>query len=274
MRWIAIAAGLLTACRGSAPVSQAPPLAPVARAEVVRYGPGTARYRAVSQLKVEQEFNGQVQGSAVRFSYFTTTRVAPDGDRLRATLTVDSLDFTDVPAVSGAELARARGATFTAILSPEGELTDFTGTDSTTEVMQQISSGLREFFPRIPASGAAPGGHWVDTAETRSRFGSADLSIRSINRHDITGWTDHRGQRALHIHTHTSYTVSGTGSQAGQTMNIDGQGERASDRFLSPEGWYLGYTASDSSRFSVLLTDLGMTVPVRQARADTLSVLP
>lgn len=269
----AAVAGLLAACRGSAPAIETPGPIAAPRSENVRFGTGTARYRAVSQLKVDQEFNGQTQTTNMRLGYYASARIAAEGERLRATLTLDSMDVTEIPTISSAELARARGATFTAVLSPEGKLLEFTPSDSTTQILRQLSAGFREFFPRIPANGARPGQQWTDTAGTQSNFGGAALTINSINQHDVTGWADYRGERALHIRTSSNYTVTGTGSQSGQALTIDGAGDRVSDRYLSSEGVYLGYVAADSSRFDVQLTGLGMTIPVRQARVDTLSVI-
>ncbi len=260
-------------CSAGTPPPPPEPALPL-EGRVVRFGPGQARYRAVSRLHVEQEFHGQAQESSVNLVYYATAHVEREGEDLKATLVLDSIEASDPTTLSTTELADARGATFSGTLSPEGELTGFVGGDSTqSRIVQQLSAGFRQFFPRIPAGGATPGQTWTDTAEVRSDFGGTDLTVRSINDHGATGWIDFSGRLALHIRTETSYTLSGTGSQGPEELTLNGQGERTSHQYISPDGVYLGGFAADTSDISVILSQSGALIPVRQARVDTLQVI-
>ena len=54
---------------------------------------------------------------------------------------------------------------------------------------------------------------------------------------------------------------------------MEGTGRRLVTEYLALDGRYLGLTAADSSTFTIALPAVGMTIPGRQARADTVTAV-
>jgi len=172
------------------------------------------------------------------------------------------------------QLDSARGATFSGLLSPDGTLHSFAGSDSAGSVARELADRfLSRFFPRIPADGAAPGSEWRDTVETRSRVSGADNSVLLFNHHQAVAWGLHRGERALQITTQTDYTFHGSGVLVGQDFMLEGEGRRHATHFLAEDGRPLGSYAADTSEAEASLTAAGIVIPVHQTRTDTLEIV-
>lgn len=260
---------------GTPAPAPAPPPSNSAGPAALGYRPFQAMYRAASHGRVEQEFSGQVTASDFTMQYFLTARLEPGDAGQRLTLRLDSIPVLRGTALgfSTAEAGRARGATFTGTLAPTGEINDFGGGDTTITLVQQIASRLREFFPRIPASGVRPGATWVDTTQSASSSSGLRVTISAVNRHEAVGWTERNGQPAMQIASVSTYTMSGSGSQGAQHFTIEGSGLRQGHAYISTDGKYLGLTATDSSRATAVVAEMGIVIPIVQARSDTLSVI-
>lgn len=263
---------VMLGCSGGAATGAAParePVVPIPR--VVTYRPFVGSYRAATRRDVEQEFNGQRTTTQVLLHYYVSTALVETPSGLRVTLTIDS-----VPVLSGlpaTEAEAVEGATFTAALSPTGELRDFHGSEREAELLRQISLGLQEFFPRLPSGGAQPGQHWSDTAETGAGARDLKLTIRSLNEHEVIGWTEFGGEQSLHIRTASTYKLRGTGFEAGQEYLLEGGGVAYADQYLSRDGRYLGSISTDTLHSSASLPAMGATIPIVQTRTDTLTII-
>lgn len=242
----------------------------------VTFAAGTTQYRGVSHLRLEQTIEGQAQVNDFQTIYFTTIELSPEPTgRLRAVLLLDSILPASASLLTEGERERARGTRFTGTLTADGQLLDFTGGDSLpTGRLQQLATAVRQFFPRLLPRGAEPGQEWIDTTETKTSSAGVGMTVHSVNTHRVTGWSEYGGRRALQLQTSAAYTLSGSGQQGGQAFTLEGTGVRSSDQFLSTDGRYLGQRASDSATVEVLLTGLGLTIPSRQIRTDTLRAIP
>lgn len=268
--WVA-AAGLAAACGAPAAPPATPQPVPVPAR--VGHAPGVSRYLTRSHLLVEQEISGQVQESRLDLSYFLTAAVADDAGGLTATLIIDSVTRYEGNAAAAADYGKAPGARFSGRLMPDGELANFGGGDSTVRFLRELTDELREFFPRLPAGGAVSGARWVDTTGRRSTSSGVPLEIRMISQHEVRDPEGHAGESALPIRSRTAYTFEGTGAQGGQEFRVEGSGHRSTVEFLSLGGRYLGLVAADSSTFTITLRAVGLVIPGRQTRADTVSVV-
>lgn len=282
---LALFAALGLSCRsagGVAPTAGAAAPAPAptpptdAAPAAIAYRPYHASYRAVTHGRVEQEFSGQVTASDFTMHYYVTARLEPGDSIPRLILTLDSVPVLQGTAMgfSASEAARAQGATFTGTLAPTGEILDFAGGDTSITLVQQLASRLRQFFPRIPAAGVHPGATWVDTTESASTSSGLKVTITSVNQHEAADWAERPGGRALHIRSVSVYTMSGSGAQGAQRFTIQGTGVRRGHEYLSADGRYLGYTASDTSHATAEVADMGIVIPIVQTRSDTVSVVP
>lgn len=239
----------------------------------VRFATDTAHYRVASHLVVEQDVGGQTQHSGLDLVYYLTVRIARQGDQLRATFVLDS-----VPTYSGSgavdpTVSAVRGTAIQGTLTPTGELTELSGGDSSLRAVRELTTELKNFFPRVLAAGALPGQRWVDTTEQQATSSSVPLTIRFIGEHQVGEPAQHPIRPALPIGSRIDYTFSGTGSQGGQEFRVEGTGRRLVTEYLALDGRYLGLTAADSSTFTIALPAVGMTIPGRQARADTVTVV-
>ncbi len=269
MASVACAGGAAGGASADAPVPASDP-------PRISYEPFSASYHAIAHGHVEQEFSGQVNASEFTMSYYLTAGVVSFAGVHRISLTVDS-----VPELRGAALTlspgdkdRVRGTIFSGIVSPTGEIIDFRGGDTTIALVNTLADGLASFLPRLPKGGASAGDTWSDTTESTSSTSGIDVQVRSIRRHEAVGWTERAGERALHFMTVVNYTFSGSGTQMGQEFTLEGSGVRYENNYLGPGGRYLGATSADSSSSTALLTAIGISIPIRQTRTDTVRVLP
>ncbi len=271
---LAVASLACAGCAAGGASAGAP--VPTSDSQHISYGPFSASYHAIAHGHVEQEFSGQISASEFTMSYYLTAGVVPYAGVHRISLIVDS-----VADLSGAALTmspgdndRVRGTIFSGIVSPTGEIVGFQGGDTTVALVKTLANGLANFLPRLPEGGASAGDAWSDTTESTSSTGGIDVQVRSIGRHEAVGWTERAGERALHIMTVVNYTFSGSGTQMGQEFTLEGSGVRRENRYLGPGGRYLGATSADSSSSTALLTAIGISIPIRQTRTDTVRVLP
>ncbi len=226
--------------------------------------------------QIEQEFNGQVIANEFGKEYFVTAEVVAATPTLSATLVLDSIINVRAAgsAASVEQASAARGAIFTGTLVATGEILDFHSSSTVEGVAKELVDRLfKQFFPRIPRDGAEAGALWTDTLETTADVGGVRSNVRAVNNHSATDWIAHTGQRALHIVSETQYVFSGSGVQAGQEFTLEGEGHRVTHQYIGADGRYLGFTATDSAQAQAKLTQLGLVIPVRQMRFDTLTVI-
>lgn len=271
----AVALGLFPGCTGSGgpnPPGAVPPAPPD---HAVRLGPGTDQYRAVTHTHFHQDIQGQRQTSDLALTYVVTISVAPDsGSLLRAAIVLDSILPDSTGLVPDRERARARGARFTGRLEPDGRLTGVEGPDSVLPArLPQLATGFRQIFPRIPTRGARPGDAWTDTTQSTTHASQAEVVLTVVSDHRVAGWSEYAGQPALELLVRSQYTLSGTGAQFGQPFTLDGTGVRSARQYLTAEGRYLGGHWADTSTVDVTLSQMGMLIPGRQVRYDTLALL-
>lgn len=264
---------LLFSCTGGSSLEKpaAVPELPL-RARLI---PDTARYRIASHLRVEQRIGSQPQVSNLSLVYLLQVRLS-GGDSagsLKAEIVIDTVAAYEGTAVETRSAAAARGARFTATVLATGELQGLDGPDSTDPLLQEIRRDIQQFFPRLPPAGLSPGQSWVDTTEQQTASGGVPLSLYSVAEHRVQAPADREGRRVLPVVTLTNYTFSGRGRQGGQEFIVEGSGKRYTSEFVGLDGRYLGLVAADTSDFAITLGAAGLTIPGRQFRADTVSVV-
>jgi hypothetical protein len=264
----------LAACTAPSRAPQPTAAVPVVTRPVT-FAPGSARYRRASSRQIEQQqAGGQAQRIEEALVYFISATLTRQGDRMAVSFTVDSVPRyqSDGPALGLAE--RARGATFAGRLETDGEITGLSGGDSSSKLLQQLADELPGMYPRIPPTGVKPLDRWVDTTHTTSKTGGLPLAVVAVSQHEAEPPADSGAARALRIRTLTTYSFSGSASQGGQAYSVLGQGRRHAVRRLSLDGRLLGMVSADTSSYTISLLGLDVSIPGRQTRADTLSIIP
>ena len=268
MRRLALACCCAAACSsaGGGPSSDVPP-AP----RTIRYVPDSVTYHLTGHRQLEQEFQGQATRQELRLRVWFRSMLAPGmTDTMAARLVLDSVAESGGGSAPG-DLAAMRGATWTGRLTPGGELLDLAGPPD-AGLANQMFNTLREFYPRLPAAGVLAGDAWVDTVTSDVDVGGVQLTIRAVHDHDAIGLQPWDAGEAFLIRVTTAYTIAGEGSESGQPLTLNGTGRRHTQEYLSPTGRYLGNVVADTSTYEVVLTALGMSIPGRQWRYDTVRV--
>ena len=266
--WIALS---LSSCGSSLADTDVTASPTVPKPQLITYHPFTASYRAATRRQVEQEFNGQITATQLIMDYYVSTQLVESLEGLRATMTVDS-----VPVLTGlppTEADAVTGTTFTAILTPDGQLHDFAGADINADLAHQLSLRFQKFFPRLPPGGASPGVQWADTSDTDAGVRELELVVHSVNHHEAVGWAEWAGEESLLIVTTSDYTVSGSGIEAGQEFVLEGAGIAHTRQYVAPDGRYLGLVSVDTLNSTASLPAIGAIIPIKQTRTDTLTIL-
>jgi hypothetical protein len=280
-RLLALAAAALAAgCAGhrpTTPVAAAPAAAPAPAPprdpSSLQYAAGSARYRVEQTSHVAQEVMGQVNtADLTSHQLISTVGSAADGN-IALAVTVDSIDVTGPAGADLSAVTAARGQTFRLVLAPSGLVVSVAAPDTTSPILRQVSAGLREFFPRIPAAPITAGQTWTDTITT-TNSGDVSVTMVAVRQHRVVGWEDQAGTRALHIASTSTYTVSGSGEAQGQAVEMTGNGQSLRDSFISAAGLFLSSVESDSALINANVTSIGLTVPIHQTRRSTVTRLP
>jgi hypothetical protein len=270
---VAAAGTALTGCGGSSSGGTAAAPPPQTPQRIV-YQPFAAQYRAASHGRVEQEFSGQTMLSEFGLRYYVSAEAVDEDGVMGLTLTVDSVPLAVGGGLSAAEAVSAAGTRFTGVLRPEGHIRGFAGGDTTVPLVRQLASGLERIFPELPEGGVVPGQTWSDTIETTSPGAGLDILVSVVIDHRAEGWIQHALGRAVHIVSEARYTLSGEGMQGGSEISMEGSGVQRSNRYVSPDGRYLGGTSADTSYSTALVVAMGSSIPVTQIRFDTLAIVP
>jgi len=267
--------GLVAACAGHAGPSAAPApaaarpaaAAPARDPSALRYAVGAGRYHEAT------EYSQDVMGQASAFDAhaYVSTVVTAAGRNLGVAVTIDSLS-SNVPGAEGMEIARGRVVNL--VFSPTGQPVSMTAPDSTNLALLQIAEGLRELLPRLPNGAITAGATWSDTVIRRVPAPDVTLTMTIARQHRVVGWEDHGGVRALHLSMTGTYTLAGSGSVQGQTLEFSGAGRNQAESFVSAAGVYLGSTGADTADVNVTVASAGMQVAVRRAQRSTVTRLP
>ena len=261
---------------GPTPTIPPPAPQPVAPGPV-QLRPSSVRYVVHRKLRIEQELAGQAP-THMSYRVFVTAVIGGPADSTGYAVahTVDSVvadSGTFVPPT--VNFAAARGLRFSGRLTATGIVRNAVAADSVTaQSLGQFLGNLRDFYPRLPATGLEPQAAWTDTVTTSDRAAGGDVQVRSIVASSVPGWESRGGTQCLRVEAQSTFTLQGVGEQGGQPFELTGTGMRRAVAFVSADGRYLGGETRDSTNVSVSLPVQGMTIPIRQVVQATVTVLP
>lgn len=239
------------------------------------YQPFSASYHGITHARIEQTYNNQAEVNHVGMHYHIAVEVVEEGSQLNARLVLDSISEVEgIPHENlPARKDSALGVAYAGVLARDGSMSDFSGGESGGSLAKELADRvIKPFFPLIPENGAEPGVSWTDTLETVASLGGVENAVHSVREHRATEWTTYAGQPALLIETTSSYTFSGSGVQVGQEFTLEGQGRRYTSQYLGVGGRFLGLVSADTADAEANLKEAGITIPVHQTRADTLTI--
>src|SRR6266851_595892 len=254
-----------------------PPAPPQAAPQGLRLGPSALRYMAHQSLHAEQELQGQTQVIIRGTRLFLTATVVGPADSLgyRLTFTIDSIALdsgTTVPPT--VDLSAARGLVFDGRLMPSGVSKLTLVSDSTRAApFVQLLGLLQTFYPHLPTAGLILGAEWTDTTTADDRV-VIDVKRRSINHSRAATWEERAGIRALRLDVTSTYSVSGSGSQLNQPVEVTGSGTGTAHYFIAVDGRYLGGEGTDSSTITVRFPYQSAVIPATRILRSTTILLP
>lgn len=259
----------------SAESSGAQPTSP----ELVRYAPATTRYRIHRRIESVQAFSGAEQRTSLGFSIFVMAAVGGPADStgFPTTFAIDSIALdSGVVLPMFIDLDAARGLRFTGVLTPAGEFRDGVPSDTgAASALTRIIGGFREFYPRIPPQGITLGGAWTGTVAHNDQFGVVDrVTVTTTDSARAAEWEDRDDVRSLRVEIRSIVSLTGSGQQAGQAVELTGSGTRRGVEYIAADGRYLGGVSRDSTALTITLHAQGLIVPVRQVALSIVQVLP
>lgn len=282
LRFAALCCAVACAGGSTRPGTPAPAPSPAAaqpstRAPLLQLAPATMRYLVRQDVHIEQNYAGLPPTMHLGYGLYLTATVSGPADSTgyRASFTVDSVAIdTGSQIPQQLNLASAKGFRVTGRLSPNGEFTNPTPSDSNTAAsLGSLLPRFRSFFPRLPAGGVRPDTSWSDSTTTTETSGGASITTHVQSRRTATVWVERSGIRALRIEVAATYQFSGTGEQSGSAFTIDGTGMGGGIQYLAGDGRYLGGEAHDSTTLTIDLPIQGVTIPRRQIANTTVTAL-
>jgi hypothetical protein len=249
------------------------------------YSPGTQRYRLTTVINNQRDQTG---GRAPLTYQVTTTQVVTvtlarkSRDTLSLSIHIDSADVESDLDAKKPDLSFERGVTLTGTMSPTGHIYVFgTPTDAANGTLQSsnlaaLYKSFQHFLPAFPGADVHVGLAWSDTTEQRELHRS---SFDSVVTQTVTAWkvaadTTIAGSHAWRVDRSSTIELSGDGTEAGQTIHLDGDGSIKSAAFVNPAGIYLGAKASQNVRFVSSFKETGEGAPQSQSIKTTIEALP
>jgi hypothetical protein len=213
----------------------------------------------------------------------TVTLARKTRDTLSLVIHIDSanVDSPDLDAPKP-DLSFERGVTLKGTMSPTGHVYEFgskpdlgNATLASANVAALYKS-FQHFLPAFPAPDVHVGLTWTDTAQTRELHRS---SFDSVVTQTVTTWkvsSDNTvsGSHAWRLDRSSTIELSGDGTEAGQTIHLDGDGSIKSAAFVNPAGIYLGARSSQNVRFVSSFKETGEGAPQSQMIKTTIEPLP
>jgi hypothetical protein len=294
MRRVAVVLCALVACSAPAmPTTVPPPLRTPGGDSVIlvpppppagpptgklRFGPAAARYVVRQHVRMEHNRADMPPVTQLGWrTYVAGTITGPaDSTGYPASFTIDSIvPDSGVMLPPWMDVATARGLRFFGYLSPTGEFVQGRASDSAaSEKLAKLIGRFRQFYPRIPRDGVAPGDSWTDTLTLVDSAGGSTTVRESVRRVSAHGWEDTPAGRALRLDVSEQYKYAESGAGGGQAIQAQGTGVAASVERIGASGRYLGTVSLDSAQLVITLPAQGITIPRRQITTITVTVLP
>jgi len=243
--------------------------APASRAQVaqgsIAYSPGNSRYRITSVVTRSQEYAGQQS----EFRITNEQQVSVDltrgsSDTLGFRYTVDSSRVDAEPRIPLPDVSRLIGTTVSGTMSPHGKVYEMTSNAADSDAdARNLVEGMRRFLPPLPED-VAVGRSWTDTTINTVSGSGGTLDMTAITTSKVVGDTTVRGESAWLVQRSSVMSIHGTQNQAGQELQVEGDGTGTGTHLLGSNGVYLGSTAVQRMNMKITIPSTGQTVPVSQ----------
>jgi hypothetical protein len=242
----------ITACAGSPPPKAAPRPNGSRATGVLMSQEWGAHVELVRSDSIVLSLPGgqhQLQQLSRRASFTLTV-----GPRSAITLRLDSL--TMVPAPGKASIPMV-GTIWTGRML--GNRVEWQSTAGAGPVIEDLTTDIGEFFPRLPEGGVVAGSSWTDTSTTKGR-----VDIFEATQRFVTHWSSAPaagGGKGVAVLAASDLEQSGKGSESGVDMTMTGQGSRSTTYNLLENGQIDRISRKDSMNVMISIPASHQLVP-------------
>lgn len=240
----------------------------------INYAPGSARYHLISVITRSQEQGGQKAEFKITNEQQVTVKLSAHGkDTLDFAYTLDSSKVVSNPPVQLPDVSKLVGTSVKGSMSTHGKVYALSAAaaDSNADV-KNLMEGMSKFLLPFPEN-VSVGSSWTDTTVNSVSSEGNNLDMSAITTSRLTGDTTFQGQKAWRVERTSVLSLRGKQSQAGQELQVEGEGTGNGTYYLGANGVYLGSTATQRMNMRVSLPSTGESVPVTQAVTSTVEMI-
>lgn len=235
----------------------------------IAYSPGNSRYRIISVVTRSQEQGGQRQFRITNEQQLSVALTAHGKDTLDFAYTVDSSSVVSEPEIPLPDVSKLVGTTVKGSMSTHGKVYEMTSNAADSDMdARNLVEGMRKFLLPLPED-AKVGKSWTDTTINSVSGNGGKLDMSAITTSRVVGDTTFDGQKAWRVERTTIMSIHGTQNQAGQELQVEGDGQGNGTHYLGVNGTYLGSTATQRMNMRITIPAAGQTVPVTQVVTST-----
>lgn len=243
-----------------------------AGAQVFRYAPDEAAFRATVETRVTREMGGQRMEDEITQQQRFRVSLRPQGaDTLQIGITLDSASV--VARTSGPQDTRALiGLKVEGLVSPLGAVYSSKLVHGDLGLAGPLIAGeLVKLLPRMRGDLRA-GLTWTDTTTEQVEMFGIPISRRTITVSKVEGDTAIAGQRAWRVNRTADVSFKGEGSVQGQAITLTGTSAASGHILVGHAGKYFGSSQRDSVttnfRSAAMNISVTQTQQTRVSRAD------
>lgn len=242
--------------------------------DAINYAPGAARYHLISVITRSQEQGGQTAEFRITNEQQVSVEISEHGrDTLDFAYTLDSSRVESDPPVQLPDVSKLVGTRVQGSMSPSGKVYAVTSSAAEDDAdAMNLVEGMSKFLLPLPED-AAVGSSWTDTTVNSVKREGNNLDMSSVTTSRVLDDTTYNGQKAWRVQRTSVLSLQGKQSQAGQELQVEGEGRGSGMYYLSRAGVYLGSTATQSMNMRITLPATGETVPVKQAVTSTVEMM-
>lgn len=240
----------------------------------IAYAPGAARYHLISVITRSQEQGGQKAEFKITNEQQVSVTLSKHGkDTLDFAYTLDSSTVVSNPPVKLPDVSKLVGTSVKGSMSPRGKVYALSSSAAESDAdARNLVEGMSKFLLTLPVN-AAVGSSWTDTTLNSVSSEGNKLDMSAITTSRIVGDTTFRGQKAWRVERTSVLSLQGKQSQAGQDLQVEGDGTGNGMYYLSTSGTYLGSSATQRMNMRITIPATGESVPVTQAVTSTVEML-
>lgn len=233
------------------------------------YSPGNARYRIISVVTRSQEQGGTREFRITNEQQLSVKLTEHGKDTLDFAYTVDSSKVVSDPQIPLPDVSKLAGTTVKGSMSAHGKVYEMTSNAADSDMdARNLVEGMRKFLLPLPED-AAVGKSWTDTTINSVSGNGGKLDMSAITTSRVVGDTTFDGQKAWRVERTSVMSIHGTQNQAGQELQVEGDGTGNGTHYLGVNGTYLGSTATQRMNMRITIPAAGQTVPVTQVVTST-----